>query len=105
MRQLGRPFILIIGDSIAQRGLLPIFNPNNAISDSSLPGLPVTNNLSLRAGFRFSGFDVSLFGQNLTNAHPLMFKARDIYTSTVDNLYFDRGVRPMMFGVTATYRY
>ena len=89
----------------AQRGLLPIFNPNNAISDSSLPGLPVTNNLSLRAGFRFSGFDVSLFGQNLTNAHPLMFKARDIYTSTVDNLYFDRGVRPMMFGVTATYRY
>ncbi len=89
----------------AQTALLSIQNGNNAIADPSLPGLPITNNLSLHAGLRFSGFDVALYALNLTDAHPLMFKARDSYVDSVDVLYFERGVRPRQIGVTATYRY
>ena len=76
----------------------------------AIPGLPVTRNLSLRAGARFGGVDLSVYGNNLTNAHPLMYAARDIYplplgAPTTDTLYFGRGVRPLTVGVTATYRY
>ena len=83
-----------------------------------MPGLPVVNNLSLRAGLRFNGFDVSAYADNVTNAHPLMVQSRDIAPEagppgtgagemgpTSDNLYFGRGVRPRTIGVTATYRY
>jgi outer membrane receptor protein involved in Fe transport len=61
--------------------------------------------LSARAGLRFDGFDVSLYANNLTNAHPLMFEARDIASTATDTLYFGRGVRPRTIGLTATYRY
>jgi iron complex outermembrane recepter protein len=89
----------------AQRSLLPGQDPRNAIYDTTLPGLPVVNNLSARAGLRFSGVDLSLYGNNLTNAHPLMFESRDIADSMTDLLYFGRGVRPRTIGLTATYRY
>jgi iron complex outermembrane receptor protein len=94
----------------AQTSLVSFQNPNNGVSDSTIPGLPVTRNLSLRAGARFNGVDLSVYGNNLTNAHPLMYAARDIYpipitAPTTDTLYFGRGVRPLTVGVTATYRY
>ncbi len=101
----------------AQKSLLPGQNSNNALFDTTLPGLPVVNNLSLRAGLRFNGFDISAYADNLTNAHPQLFESRDIapYSlgpgtggatgPTTDNLYFARGVRPRTIGVTATYRY
>lgn len=89
----------------AQTSKISFQNPNNGVSDPTVPGLPVTRNLSLRAGARFNGFDLSVFGNNLTNAHPLLFGARDIYSDSVDKLYFGRGVRPMTIGFTATYRY
>jgi outer membrane receptor protein involved in Fe transport len=104
--------------STAQTSKLQGQDTNNAIFDATLPGLPIVNNLSARAGLRFNGFDVSVYGNNLTNAHPLMFEARDIYPypgppgtgatqngPTTDNLYFARGVRPRTIGLTATYRY
>ena len=104
--------------STAQNSRLQIQDPNNAIFDETLPGLPIVNNLSARAGLRFSGIDLSVYGNNLTNAHPLMFEARDIYPypgapgtgasqngPTTDTLYFGRGVRPRTIGITATYRY
>ena len=70
----------------------------------------MTRNLNLRAGARFTGVDLSVYANNLTNDHPLMYAARDIYPypsngPTVDTLYFGRGVRPLTVGVTATYRY
>jgi iron complex outermembrane receptor protein len=104
--------------STAQKSLLAGQDSNNALFDNTLPGLPVINNLSLRAGLRFNGFDLSAYANNVTNAHPLMFEARDIapYAGppgtgasqngpTTDNLYFGRGVRPRTIGITATYRY
>lgn len=89
----------------AQSGLVPTQNSNNASFDSTLPGLPNTSNLALRAGLRFSGFDVSLFGQNLSNEHPILFKSRDLPDDSTDLLYFERGVRPMTVGLSASYRY
>jgi iron complex outermembrane receptor protein len=103
--------------STAQKSLLPAQDTNNALFDKTLPGLPVVNNLSARAGFRFNGFDLSAYADNLTNAHPQLFESRDIapYSlgpgmggatgPTTDTLYFGRGVRPRTVGVTATYRY
>ena len=103
----------------AQTALIPGIDDRNALFDDSVPGLPMTRDLSLRAGLRFSGADVSLFATNLTNQHPLMFSSRDLTLDcvtgshctpnsnppSIDNLYFGRGVRPLTVGVTATYRY
>ena len=88
----------------AQTALLPGQNSNNALFDTTIPGLPVTKNLNLRTGLRWSGFDVSLFAENLTDQHPLMYASRDI-AAPFDQLYFQRTVRPRTIGVTATYRY
>lgn len=93
----------------AQTDLLAFQDNRNALFDNTVPGLPQTKNLSLRAGLRWKGIDLSLFGQNLTNEHPLLFASRDIppitATSAPDNLYFGRTMRPRTVGVTATYRY
>ncbi len=91
--------------STAQKSLLPGQDQNNALYDTTIPGLPVVNNLSARAGMRFSGLDLSVYANNLTNAHPLMFESRDIAYDATDTLYFGRGVRPRTIGLTATYRY
>jgi outer membrane receptor protein involved in Fe transport len=88
----------------AQSGLVPTQNSNNASFDTTLPGLPKTSNLALRAGLRFNGFDLSLFGQNLTNEHPILFRSRDLPADS-DQLYFERSVRPRTIGITASYRY
>ena len=103
--------------STAQKSRLPGQDSNNALFDSTLPGLPIINNLSFRTGLRFNGIDLSAYANNLTNAHPLVFESRDIAPfsfgpgsggavgPTTDNLYFGRGVRPRTIGITATYRY
>jgi iron complex outermembrane receptor protein len=91
--------------STAQKSRLPGQNQNNALYDTTIPGLPVVNNLSARAGLRFDGVDLSMYANNLTNAHPLMFESRDIAYDATDKLYFGRGVRPRTIGITATYRY
>jgi hypothetical protein len=85
--------------------LLPQQDPQNALYDTTLPGLPVVNNLSARAGVRFDAFDVSLYANNITNSNPMMFEARDIAYTPTDTLYFARGVRPRTLGLTAIYRY
>jgi iron complex outermembrane receptor protein len=100
----------------AQRKLLQGQDSRNALYDPTIPGLPVINDLSLRAGVRFSGVDLSLYANNVTNAHPLEFQSRDIAVTPplggtysdaaqTDKLYFGRGTRPRTLGITATYRY
>jgi iron complex outermembrane receptor protein len=102
----------------AQRNLFPIQDANNALIDTTLRGPPVFSNLSLRAGVRFNGLDLSAYANNVTNSNPLLFNARDLYPypgapgtgasqigPSTDTLYFGRGVRPRTIGVTATYRY
>ena len=89
----------------AQSALTPGQNGANALFDTTIPGLPTTKNLSLRAGLRFNGLDVSIFGNNMLNDHPKLFSSRDIADNQTDNLYFGRSVRPRTIGVTATYHY
>jgi iron complex outermembrane receptor protein len=88
-----------------QSALLPGQDDRNALNDTTLPGLPVTKNLQLRAGFRWNGYDVSFFANNVLDQHPLLFESRDIANNATDDLYFGRGVRPRTLGITATYRY
>jgi outer membrane receptor protein involved in Fe transport len=107
-------------ESTAQPGVQPSMDYHNSIFDSTLPGVQGARNLSLRAGMRFSGFDISVFGNNLTNNMPILYEARDVASECVtgapcgaapnsppeyDNLYFARSVRPRTIGLTATYRY
>ena len=89
----------------AQTRLLPTQDPRNGINDPTIPGLPETTNLSARLGARFSGYDISLYGDNLTNNHPALFVSRDIASNSIDNLYYERSVRPLTIGITATYRF
>jgi iron complex outermembrane recepter protein len=106
-----------------QRSLTPYLDENNAPnSDTTLPGLPEIRVLSLRAGMRFNGFDVSLYSQNALNFHTPIFVSRDLATSPAngypgpnpalmtngdnfDTNYFGRGYQPRTYGVTMTYRY
>ena len=88
--------------STAQTALQPIQDPGNGVSDSTYTGLPQASNLSLRAGLRWSGVDLSLFAQNLTDQHPLYSHTRD---TTGSDLFFDHTIRPRTIGITATYRH
>ncbi len=98
-----RPYVRVDYQvATAQRDLIPLRDPNNGGSDPSIPGLPETKSLSLRAGLRWNGFDVSLFGNNLLDTHPLLFRSHD---TVVSPLYYDHTWRPRTLGVTATYRY
>jgi iron complex outermembrane receptor protein len=85
----------------AQTALQPIQDPNNGVADTTYTGLPETRNLSLRAGLRFRGVDLSLFAKNLTDSHPVMSHTEDTTTS---GLFYDHTIRPRTIGITATYR-
>jgi iron complex outermembrane recepter protein len=85
----------------AQTALQPIQDPNNGVSDPTYTGLPDTKNLSVRAGFRWSGMDLSLFAQNLTDSHPVLSHTRDTIGS---DLFYDHTTRPRTIGITAIYR-
>jgi outer membrane receptor protein involved in Fe transport len=88
--------------SSAQDGLSPYQDPNNASSDITIPGAPSTSNLSLRAGLRWTGYDVSLFANNALDSLPVLVRSRD---TTYSPLYFEHTWRPRTIGVTATYRF
>jgi len=88
--------------STAQTALLPIQDPNNGVSDPTFAGLPLIRTLAVRAGGRWKGLDVSLFGQNLTDSHPVVYRTRDTNAS---DLYFSHTIRPRTIGITTTYRY
>ena len=85
----------------AQTALQPIQDPNNGVADPTYTGLPETKNLSLRAGLRVGGMDLSLFAQNLTDSHPVMSHTEDTNTS---GLFYDHTIRPRTLGITAIYR-
>ena len=75
---------------------------NNGNSDPTIPSFPEIKSLAMRAGVRWSGLDISLFGNNLLDSHPLLITSHDTLASP---LYFDHTVRPRTIGVTGTYRF
>jgi iron complex outermembrane recepter protein len=90
--------------STAQTGLVPYQDPRNAVSDPTISGLPETKDLALRAGLRWGGTDLSLYGQNILDQHPVLFENRD-YDASYVKIYWQRSVQPRTIGLTATYRF
>jgi outer membrane receptor protein involved in Fe transport len=89
--------------STALHALTPANNGADG-GDPTLPSQPILTDLQLRAGVRWNGIDVSLYGQNLTDAHPIAFESRDI-AAQGETLYFERSVRPRTFGITGLYHF
>jgi iron complex outermembrane recepter protein len=85
-----------------QSGLTPYQNPNNGASDPTIPPLTSNNDLSLRAGLRWNGFDVSFFANNVLNSLPVLVTGHDTGDSL---LYYQHTWRPRTVGVTGTYRF
>ena len=86
----------------AETGLTPERDPGTTLYDPGLVPEPQTNTLTLRAGTMLGNFDVSVFADNVLDAHPqLDLNHQDVYTS----LYEASTLRPRTVGLTATYRY
>ena len=105
LKEIGgrRPYVRVDYQvSDAQQGLLALQDLNNGNSDPTIPSFPEIKSLAMRAGVRWSGLDISLFGNNLLDSHPLLITSHDTLASP---LYFDHTVRPRTIGVTGTYRF
>ena len=63
---------------------------------------PDTNQLDVRVGIDWSGVDLSVFVNNLLNAHPALGRYQDTTAST---LFTDTTFRPLTAGVTASYHF
>jgi outer membrane receptor protein involved in Fe transport len=82
--------------------LTSALDPAASSYDAALANPPATSFVSLRSGVAIKGAQVSLFVDNLLNAHPgLNLTHEDQYTLLFQNTTF----RPRTVGVTATYRY
>jgi iron complex outermembrane receptor protein len=90
--------------STAQAALLAYQDPRNAVNDPETASLPVITDLLARGGLRWGAMDVSLYGQNLTNARPVVAAFRDFAAPYVEQ-HFTRSVQPRTIGITAIYRY
>jgi iron complex outermembrane receptor protein len=76
--------------------------PNGiSYSPQAVPN-PETHVLSARAGVTWQHFEISLFANNVLNAHPYLNKAVDAPTSTL--VYYDT-LTPRTIGLDAVYRY
>ncbi|EZP71123.1 TonB-dependent receptor precursor [Sphingomonas paucimobilis] len=86
----------------ALKGETVNLNPLNGTADLTIPAQQEVNNLSLRAGLSFDGFDLSVFANNVTNGSATLARSHDPGTT----LFFRRVTqRPRTLGVTATFRY
>jgi outer membrane receptor protein involved in Fe transport len=82
-------------------GMTAARDPANSLYDGGLEGEPETNVLKLRAGATFGNLNLSVFADNLLNAHPrLALSHQD--SDTI--LYEAQTLRPRTIGLTATYR-
>ena len=76
VQAVGRCFPVLRSDFqclTAPTATLPGQDSRNGLTDLTIRGLPVDKNLNVRAGARFGGFEVSLFSDNLTDVHPVLF--------------------------------
>jgi len=76
--------------------------PSSPLYAPEIPANPAHNQLSARFGLTHSAMNFELFANNLTNAHPPLYRYQDTVTST---LFTDTTLRPRTIGLTATYRF
>jgi iron complex outermembrane recepter protein len=87
-----------------QTGHTQTTDPDNVGSDPTLLLLPTMHVLSLRAGIRTQGLDLSVFAQNVLNYSTPTYWYRDSQYPQ-DTNYMLRSLEPRIVGLTATYRY
>ncbi|QUD90546.1 TonB-dependent receptor [Phenylobacterium montanum] len=78
------------------------YNPQNLLYDTAIPANPATNELRVRAGGTYRGVDLSLFANNVLDAHPALYRYHDLPGST---LFTNVTLRPRTIGVSVAYRY
>jgi outer membrane receptor protein involved in Fe transport len=76
--------------------------PGRVLYTPDIPSNPAYNQLNGRLGLRFGLIDMSLFANNLLNAHPALGRYQD---SVFSNLFTDTTLRPRTIGVTAKYKF
>jgi len=82
--------------------ITPILDPENGGYDPSALPTPPTNLLNVRGGVRWSGYDISLYANNVLNSFPNLTR----YSEVLGNpIHRDFTFRPLTIGVTASYRY
>ena len=85
---------------------VPVRNLTDAGSDPTIPALPSTDLMSIRAGVQFGGTEVSIFAKNLFDAHPELSRAYDPRTApTTPYNYRGTTFMPRTIGVTVIARY
>jgi iron complex outermembrane recepter protein len=84
------------------RGPFTSLNPAAASYDPTIASEPATNLVNVRSGAKLQGADVSLYVNNLLNAHPQLGLQHAAPTSPV---YSATTFRPRSIGVTVIYRY
>ena len=82
--------------------LTAIRDPQNGGYDPYALPTPATNYVTLRGGLRWRAYDVSLFVDNLFDAHPALTRYSEVLGNPVHR---DFTFRPRTIGVTATCRY
>jgi outer membrane receptor protein involved in Fe transport len=81
-------------------------NPLNGGYALWFPSVPSQSFTSLRAGLAWSGWDVSLFAQNVFDTRPRLSATQDIPLPTGGTpLFYVISWRPRTVGLTATFRY
>jgi hypothetical protein len=75
------------------------FNLNNVFE------LPQTSVLSMRAGVKWSGLDLSAFVNNVSNSQPTLAQTLSGGQGPVPSLYQYSTLRPRTYGITAAYHY
>ena len=73
------------------------------LTDPNIPRAPATSSLDLRAGTRFNGFDISLFANNVLDAHPLLSIGHDNAVPP-SGFYRSTTFRPRTIGITVSMR-
>ena len=87
----------------ANTGPFSTHNPANiVVYDPDLIGDPATNVVNLRAGVRFKAFDLSVYANNVTDAHPQLSLE---HTNPGDPRYQAVTFRPLTVGVSGVVRY
>jgi outer membrane receptor protein involved in Fe transport len=77
-------------------------DPNSPDYDPLVPRNPTIKDLRLRAGIRFNALDLSAFVNNATNERYLL---NVDHVTQYGQIFTATAVRPITYGVTATYRF
>lgn len=78
-------------------------NPSAAVYDPTIPADPATHLVKLRAGAEASGLQLTIFVDNLLNAHPQLGLQHNLLIDSP--VYSASTFRPRTVGVTGIYRY